>query len=156
MQSASALRSREHQMEHRYEICPTPRLNSPRPAPICFAASARSPNIEFIAPEELGILDAKLSFGAVGHLLRAEYQCRAVAVGWFHKASLVLGPSNHITHKWTRAHRIVAIVRHMEDPGEAPASPGAERFERKRAAAPAGSAGGELNEDHENGGDVGL
>jgi len=59
------------------------------------------------------VLDHALDLGPsrARLLLFSRYECRAVAVGYSHKAQITFGPPDGFRQVWTSDHRLVAIIR---------------------------------------------
>ena len=64
-----------------------------------------------MTPRDLSLFGKEASFGALRIVVRRHFDGRAVAIGWFTKAKLLLGEPETTSHVWTDVHRIVVIIR---------------------------------------------
>ena len=76
-----------------------------------FSSEPGGPLVEFLEPAQLGIIGIKVTFGALQHLVHAQYKGRAIALGFAMGSKVELCPPPGHAVKWTTNHRIVAVTR---------------------------------------------
>jgi hypothetical protein len=78
-----------------------------------YSPAPESPNIDFLAPEHLGLLGSTTTFGCASALVRAAYQGCGVAIGLSTMSRMTMVPLPSTKVEWGPEHRVVVLARRV-------------------------------------------